>query len=83
MVIEYARNILGFKNAQHEEYNPNSSELFITKLSCSLKGREMGFYLAPGSKGIYYTQNTNATIRSIPVEWRMFYDDFPHLIGYT
>ena len=50
MLIEYARNILGFKNAQHEEYNQNSSELFITKLSCSLKGREMELNLVPGSK---------------------------------
>lgn len=50
MVIEYARNILGFKNAQHEEYNPNSSELFITKLSCSLKGKKMELNLVPDSK---------------------------------
>ncbi|MFX1451777.1 MAG: CTP synthase [Promethearchaeota archaeon] len=50
MVIEYARNILNFKNAQHEEYNKNSSELFITKLSCTLKGREMELNLTPNSK---------------------------------
>jgi len=50
MVIEYARNILGATNAQHEEYNPNSTELFITKLSCSLKGREMELNLVPDSK---------------------------------
>ena len=50
ILIEYARNILGFKNAQHEEYNQKSSELFITKLSCSLKGWEMELNLVPGLK---------------------------------
>ncbi|MFX1258691.1 MAG: CTP synthase [Promethearchaeota archaeon] len=50
MIIEYARNVLGFKNAQHEEYNQNSLELFITKLLCSLKGRNMEINLVPGSK---------------------------------
>lgn len=50
IMIEYARNVLGYKNAHHEEYNPNSSELFITKLSCSLKWREMELNLVPGSK---------------------------------
>ncbi|KKM67792.1 hypothetical protein LCGC14_1467570 [marine sediment metagenome] len=50
IMLEYARNILGLKSAQHEEYDPNSSELFITKLSCSLKGREMELDLVPGSK---------------------------------
>ncbi|MFX1340515.1 MAG: CTP synthase [Promethearchaeota archaeon] len=50
MIIEYARNILGFKNAEHEEYNQKSPELFITKLKCSLKGRSMELNLVPGSK---------------------------------
>ena len=50
MIIEYARNILGFKNAHHEEYHQDSSDLFITKLSCSLKGRNMELNLVPGSK---------------------------------
>ena len=41
MIIEYARNVLGFKDAQHAEYNPYASDLFISKLDCSLAGREM------------------------------------------
>lgn len=40
-IIEYARNVLGFKDAQHAEYNPYASDLFISKLDCSLAGREM------------------------------------------
>mgnify|MGYP001187701813 CR=1 FL=1 len=55
MVIEYARNVLGFKDAQHAEYDPYSSRLFISRLSCSLVGREMMLEFAPGSHvaGIY------------------------------
>lgn len=41
-----------FKIAQYEEYNQNSSDLFITELSCSLKGREMMINLVPSSKAV-------------------------------
>ncbi|WP_374088480.1 CTP synthase [Methylomicrobium lacus] len=50
MVIEYARNVLGFKDAQHAEYDPYASNLFISELACSLAGREMRLSLAPGSR---------------------------------
>ena len=49
MMIEYARNILGHKDAQHAEYDPYASKLFISKLSCSLRGREMQLTLKPGT----------------------------------
>jgi CTP synthase (UTP-ammonia lyase) len=41
MVLEYARNVLGFRDAQHAEYDPYASDLFISRLACSLVGREM------------------------------------------
>ena len=41
VVIEYARNVLGVRDAQHAEYDPNGSRLFVTPLTCSLKGRTM------------------------------------------
>lgn len=50
MVIEYARNVLGFKDAQHAEYDPYASSLFISQLACSLAGREMQLNFAPGSQ---------------------------------
>lgn len=55
MVLEYARNVLSFADAQHAEYEPMASRLFISKLECSLAGREMKLRFAPGSKvaGIY------------------------------
>lgn len=50
MVIEYARNVLGFKDAQHAEYDPSASSLFISQLACSLAGREMQLNFVPGSQ---------------------------------
>lgn len=50
IVIEYARNVLGFKDAQHAEYDPYASNLFISQLTCSLAGREMQLDFVPGSK---------------------------------
>lgn len=55
IVIEYARNVLGFEDAQHAEYDPYASRLFISQLACSLAGRQMQLNFAPGSQvaGIY------------------------------
>lgn len=50
IVIEYARNALGFKDAQHAEYDPYASQLFISQLACSLAGREMQLRFAPESQ---------------------------------
>jgi CTP synthase (UTP-ammonia lyase) len=50
VVLEYARNVLGFADAQHAEYDPYASELFITELSCSLAGQEMTVELSGGSR---------------------------------
>jgi CTP synthase (UTP-ammonia lyase) len=40
MVIEYARNVCGLTNADHEETNPDSKDLLISKLACSLVEQE-------------------------------------------
>jgi CTP synthase (UTP-ammonia lyase) len=55
MVLEYARNALGFREAHHEEYDPYASTLFISELTCSLAGRTMELSFTPGSRvaGIY------------------------------
>lgn len=50
MILEYARNVLNFKDAQHAEYDPYASELFISQLTCSLAGREMKLTFVEGSK---------------------------------
>jgi CTP synthase (UTP-ammonia lyase) len=50
LVIEYARNVLGFEDAQHAEYDPYSSNLFISQLACSLAGRELLLTFVPDSR---------------------------------
>lgn len=50
MVIEYARNVLGFVDAQHAEYDPYASNLFVSKLDCSLAGRRMTLQFTAGSR---------------------------------
>ena len=50
MIIEYARNALGFADAQHAEYDPYASDLFISALTCSLVGREMTLTFVPDSR---------------------------------
>lgn len=55
IILEYARNVLGVADAEHEETAPEASTLFISRLACSLVGRTMTIQLARGSKlaGIY------------------------------
>lgn len=50
MILEYARNVLGFKDAQHAEYDPYASNLFISELACSLVGRQLPLTFEPGSR---------------------------------
>lgn len=40
MVIEFAKNVCHIKNADNEETNPESAEILIKRLSCSLKGTQ-------------------------------------------
>jgi CTP synthase (UTP-ammonia lyase) len=57
IILEYARNVLGFRDAQHAEYDPYASDLFVTRLECSLVGRELRIALEPKSRiaAIYET----------------------------
>ena len=50
MIIEYARNVLGVEDAQHAEYDPYGSRLFVSELSCSLVGKTIPVNLVPGSR---------------------------------
>jgi CTP synthase (UTP-ammonia lyase) len=49
MIIEYARNVLGISGAGHAEYDPYTSNLFVTRLECSLAGRDLHLRFTPGS----------------------------------
>jgi len=59
IILEYARNVLKFADAEHEESSPQASRLFISRLACSLVGRTMTITLAPYSMlaGIYGRTN--------------------------
>lgn len=41
VVLEYARNVLGIHEAQHEEYDPYASKLIVSRLPCSLVGNRL------------------------------------------
>ncbi|MEV0596977.1 CTP synthase C-terminal region-related (seleno)protein [Nonomuraea cavernae] len=68
MVIEYARTVLGFADAQHAEYDPYASRLFVSELACSLKGATMPVALVPGS--------TAATLYGEDTTEERYYCDF-------
>jgi CTP synthase (UTP-ammonia lyase) len=59
IIIEYARNVLGIPDAQHEESDPNGSRLLISRLSCSLVGRTMAIHLQQGSQLAHAYQRTS------------------------
>jgi CTP synthase (UTP-ammonia lyase) len=61
VVIEYARNVLGFADAQHAEYDPYASNLFISELACSLAGKTMSVELVPGSRAARSHGGTETT----------------------
>ena len=49
-MVEYLRNVLGFRDADHEETAPGSPTLAVTALSCSLVGQEHTMQLVEGSQ---------------------------------
>ena len=57
MILEYARNVLKISNVDHEEINPpiaiGASDPIISKLSCSLKGRQEEVLITDKSSWIY------------------------------
>jgi CTP synthase (UTP-ammonia lyase) len=61
IVLEYARTVLGFRDAQHAEYDPYASRLFVTRLACSLAGREMRLTFTPASRVATIYGSTAAT----------------------
>jgi CTP synthase (UTP-ammonia lyase) len=61
MIIEYARNVLGIEDAQHAEYDPYASRLFISELTCSLAGRSMELQFARSSRVARIYGRTSAT----------------------
>jgi CTP synthase (UTP-ammonia lyase) len=63
ILIEYARNVAGIPDAQHAEYDPYASGLFVTPLSCSIAGTQMEVRLRPGSEAASAYGSTDAVER--------------------
>lgn len=61
MIVEYARNVLHYRDAQHAEYDPYASTLFISRLNCELAGREMELRFESGSLVAEIYGSTSAT----------------------
>jgi CTP synthase (UTP-ammonia lyase) len=55
MIIEFARNVCGIVNADHEEVNQNSSDILISKLSCSLVEQEEELMITDTDSILYNT----------------------------
>ena len=49
MILELARSVLGYEDADHAEVHPDAPRSFIIPLSCSLVGQTMSVTLARGS----------------------------------
>lgn len=63
VVLEYARNVVGFREAQHAEYDPDAPVLFITPLSCSLAGQIMTVRVKEGTTASNAYRRTEVTER--------------------
>lgn len=50
VVVEYARDVLGITDADHEETNPTGPRLAVTALSCSLAGQDHPVNLLVGTR---------------------------------
>ncbi|MBP2643355.1 MAG: hypothetical protein H6Q67_1242 [Firmicutes bacterium] len=62
-VLEYAQNQLGMTEAQHEEVNPEASQLVISLLSCSLVGETCTIFINKSSKTFQFYQKGEAKER--------------------
>ncbi len=63
LVLEYARNVMGIREAAHAETDPYASCLFITPLSCSLVGATMDVRVQPGTKAAAIYREARVTER--------------------
>jgi CTP synthase (UTP-ammonia lyase) len=59
MIIEFARNVCGIKNADHEETNPHATDMVISKLFCSLIGQEEELTLVNKTSRLYTIINNH------------------------
>jgi CTP synthase (UTP-ammonia lyase) len=59
-IIEFAKNVMGMKNAEHAEEHPRGANLFITPLACSMVGKIEEVKILPGTRAskVYGSNST-------------------------
>jgi CTP synthase (UTP-ammonia lyase) len=59
-IIEFARNVMGIKDAEHAEEHPDAQNLFVTPLTCPLVGKVEEVKILPGTRAskVYGTKST-------------------------
>ena len=50
IVLEHAINVLGVEDAASEEYDPDGSKLFISRLTCSVAGQTLKINVRPDTR---------------------------------
>jgi len=64
MVIEFARNVLNIKDAEHAEYDPYASNLVVNPLSCSLAGQTLNINITDKESRVYQIFNSDTIIEN-------------------
>ena len=61
MVLELARDVLGYADAAHAERHPAGERLFLVPVACSLRGQSLPVQLVPGTKAAAAYGTASAT----------------------
>ncbi len=61
VVIEFARNVLGIRDAEHAEISPDASELVVVPLACSLVGQQQQIEIRPDTIAARVYSTTEST----------------------
>jgi len=62
MIIEFARNVLNIKDAEHAETNPYASNLIIKPLNCSLVGETLDINIIDKQSQVYKILNSDTVV---------------------
>jgi CTP synthase (UTP-ammonia lyase) len=64
MVLEYARNVMGIKDAAHAEYDSDAPHLVISPLSCNLKGSPLEITITDETSKVFRIYGTKSIIEN-------------------
>jgi CTP synthase (UTP-ammonia lyase) len=61
VLVEYARNVCGIREAEHAETSPDAERLVVTALECSLVGESHPVRVLPGTRAAELYGSCDAT----------------------